>query len=651
MSILDIFKKKEIQEQTEQEKEAAKFFDEMIEEKKKEKTIKNGLDLDFLERRSSVTASEFANFIKENALNTNIGIDISMFIETIKRELIIERGETEMKMKIDPARALLFKLDDDNEITMYYADATKNTVSEVYSEDKPSDEFISKLNKIYKEVNPESPIVKNYSYRKWDVSYLTETDDAKRKELINKNYNDLLDTGFFSESQAKLLAKAMVLNYDINCFANPLYEETYMVELIRSYETEKNKFAEQNLSEEDYKEKITKLEDKYKYMNHFCTRNFKYKFSAPEFYLIKTNAENGTLNKLANDPNLAAYFKFLYYTDQAITQMEPQKINLNNRVFVVKAVGRFATSTSELLTTDISLLEEIKGKDGKTYEKLLYKEQFPKMRPYGSLDEFYKAYSDKYNVKSSVELLNTYINEIRNGISDTTNSNNEIKLDLKDGTTLFIKGMWYSKSSDIDDIEPGVEIYHITSQNKRELIYSEDPRARILSGWDVVIRKAGGIITDERMQSGKDYNIEDEVLAKKEPTKIAPLSPDDFIKRFTKEALEKGSIVTKLPDGTILKFMQNNYRENGVVKQYCEIQKRNGDKYESLYKIKTSPRGPIVAGSMENVLKIVTKAMYKKNLDEILADETKATNAETKKKDVLSKDNKTTNIKNDENVK
>lgn len=616
------------------------------EKREAERTKKNSLDISFLTRNSHESKSEYATFINNNFSQTKNNINGRAFIEKIRAMLFSEKKNS-LTLKIDNARSLIITLDNDTKkLSVDYKDNASGRIFSLF--DKKTENYLAleqKLNKFYMEVNPESSVVKNYTFKKWDISYQGVTDIEQKRKIINNIYNELLDTGFFAEAQARTLAKAMLLDYDINCFANPLYTVGQMEQLILTYgdlkmaaEAKYPLNVEEPQLEENRKliaEVMSKIENKYRDLNQFCSMNFKYKFCDSEFAKVKTAAERGKLTELSLDPNLPAKFKLLYSMDEAAINGVPKKINIGDSVFVVESYFVYSKDKNPIAVNS-KVSREVEGVDGTVRLVPIYTETFGK-KPIGSLEPFYSAYKAKYSITDSMELINMYKAEITNGIKDNTNDNNSMEVKLSNGDTLLIKGIKFYKGeidSEYDVSESkadyGVQIYYKT-KSKTELVYSDKPHDRMIyTNLSTLLRKCGGIISDDRFKSHvvdvdktkgtAERSIADEILSSK-PQQAQPeyLSPEEMYDKYYKMGLDNGSATVDLPNGDALRFKRNIFIKENKVHHYCMVQYKKGNsEFKNIYSITSNSKRQTVRGSKQDVLAIYKAAVYGGNLEQLL---------------------------------
>lgn len=612
--------------------------------KDEERHKKNALDISFLTKNSTESKSEYANFINNNFSNTKNNINGRAFIEKL-RAMLFNSKQKSMTLAIDKARTLVIELDDSTKkLSVGYKDNASGRIFSLF--DKKTENYLAleqKLNKFYMEVNPESAVVKNYEFKKWDTTYQGVTDITKKREIINNIYNDLLDTGFFAEVQARTLAKAMLLDYDINCFANPLYTVGQMEQIILTYGDVKTAAEAKyptNTSSKETNEKneriviqiMSKIENRYRDMNQFCAMNFKYKFCDLEFSEIKKASEKGKLSELAQDPNLPAKFKLLYAINEAAINGIPKKINIGNDVFVVESYFVHDKNKTPL-GVNTKLTKETEDLDGTVRRAPVYTEVFGK-KPAGSLEPFYKAYKETYDISDSMKLLEIYMQEVTNGIKDNTNDNDSMEVELSNGDKLLIKGISYYTENihneyDMTEqnVDFGVQIYY-KNPSKTELVYSDKPKDRtIYTNLSTLLRKCGGIIPNERIKRQSltevgEMSVADEILSQKPSEKESKyLPPEEMYDKYYQMGLDTGSAVVELPNNDSIRFKRDVYLKDGKVHKYCIVQyKKEDGEYKNIYSISSGKDKNIINGSKENVLKLYKAAIYGGDLDKVLSD-------------------------------
>lgn len=488
---------------------------------------------------------------------------------------IIEDDELpNLPIKVDKDRTLIIKdnrsIRDGFNCTVDLIDKKNNTKTQLLGPDGGTEnDFVISLKNIVQELEPvENPDLDEYKYKTWDISYQDLPPD-KRIYAINNVYFEMQRSGLFDNNVLNLLYKLMYNNYDINCFACPLYGHYQIMALALMYESNQTPEYENELRD----------------FNKFCSNNFKYKFSNTEFMSLLDAAHHKTLQQVISDPNFEAEFRLLYYFDKAREDVSGfYKFNIDDITFVAKSIKEGIMNSETKLNDSIlknSLYIETKDENGRTVQKKIYSAD-SNGKIEGSRQFYIDKYNKKHNIKDSSILVDVYMTEVRNAVKDELNLNDQKTLKLKNGDKIEIVGIKYSNVPDYimndDKAIAGCELFYIKGK-ERELIYSDNP-ARQLGNFRVfktLIEKAGGLVNSEKSlkkepkiinayrTSSPTSDIEEKIL--KSEYSHSQNAPEELLKKYINNCSKKEIKEIVLKNNKKLLFKNKTYMEGKEKKQ------------------------------------------------------------------------------------
>lgn len=558
--------------------------------------------------------SEIVTFIKNNFSSIESGAkQLYDKIKSIMKKEHVDKYE----LKIDKNRTFIFETDKENntvpmKVSIY--DKRKNYYDKLlYVDDRKNihgdrklvaDKVAEVLNELGV-VEQEKPDITEYNYRSWDISY-QNCEEPERTEKINKNYFEMKHSGFYDESQLNMLYRLMNLDYDINCFANPLYTVDSLTVLVNLYE-QKNTPEHENL-----------LRD----LNKFCANNFKYPLSTTEFGTVVNAAYHNNLNKLMSNPNINAEFKLFYLFDQAFDTKEPQKYNIGNTVFVIKS--DMSHNDSKITSITNSVFIELPDEKGNTKEELIYQTSTDG-NVKGNLGLFFKMYNEKHAIKDAGALLKVYMDEVRTAVKDDSNLNNRVDLKLNNGDKLIIQGIKYIPGNSYvvisDTLKTGCEIFLEKKNQEPIRVYSDNPSVQIgnLYNLNNLIKQSGGIENESKITK-QNESIEDAILKTEEKQN----GPEEIFEEQKRLAKQNGKSSLKLSNGKTMVFVCRKFKENDEDKEDFAILGMNeqGKREKEFKNIFKGINGIERTGSEEEALKYYKEVEYGKDINEVINNNT-----------------------------
>lgn len=290
------------------------------------------------------------------------------------------------------------------------------------------------------------------SYKTIPTDYREIIDEKKRIGRINEIYLQLAENGLYEKTQLKMLYNLMFCNYDINCFASPLY--TYEQLEILTFLYENNESPEYENFLKDFTE--------------FCTNNFKYKFTNSEFMTLFDAAVDNRLKDLITNPNFEANFRLLYYFDTAAcTDKENPKevrIELGGNTFI--ATSQEYKENGDLRVVNKLYIEGIDS-NGNLQKEEIYSDINGVQS--GDLSLYINAYNKKHQRSDAVDTRTLFVKfmEEKLDIVSKTNSIQELKL-KNDETLLFKKKMFMDNGE--KQFAPCIYLKDINGEIKKKFV-------------------------------------------------------------------------------------------------------------------------------------------------------------------------------------
>lgn len=468
-----------------------------------------------------VEESEFLTAMRNNFSNPQVAI--SGFQAYIFTDMKNNSSRNKI-MKIDSDRYFQFSfVGNSNLLEFFLVDERTASKKEL------DDNTLSKeLYKLFEELHvfSEWKNYEDYQYTLYDTSYQkndeepeTPTQKQERLKKIDQQYFKLKQAGFFTNEQLVMLYKIMHMDYDINCFACPLFSEREMFLLASIF----------SLSVAQDPSERPKLENFLRTFNEFCSNNFKHPFSFSEFGRLFTAANEGRLMEEINDPDFDLLFKLDYLIDSARDAMSNTiNYNIGDKTFLITAIDNYDDDKQYFETHwKVELEDQKTGRpkllfDSKIHELRLHSEPF---------SIFTDAYYKKHKIQDGLEYLNTCMSEIRKRMGQSSSTPEEI-IELNNGNKLKIRGMLYTPGEKKIEyggkIEAGCEIYLYKPNQKPQLVYSDNKAVTIhrLEKLSTIIDANGGINfkdkalkTQFKQEQTTSSSVADEIL-KKEKTNI-----------------------------------------------------------------------------------------------------------------------------------
>lgn len=432
-------------------------------------------------------------------------------------------------VSIDANRYFEFTLiEDGTDMDIFLVNTQKGTRREL-GYDKIREELFSLFEELHafsewKNYKDYKYVLYDTSYQKLDGQVETEEEKQLRYKKIDEQYLKLKRDGFFTEDQLKVLYKLMHMDYDINCFSCPLYSVQQMYFLASIYA-----MASTNVDEKP------KLENFLRSFNEFCSNNFKHQFTISEFSRLFEAANEGKIMDLINHPDFEIVFKLDYLLDAARDSLGGiYKYNLNNQTFIISVSDK--KDLDGYLTETNWKIELEDPNPESTSTTLLYDSTIHEFDLHSEpLNIFTKAYYQKHKIQDQNEFIDVCMNEVRKAIQDENNRNNDMVLDLNDGSKLKISGIIYTEGSEQliygDEASYGCEVFLYKPNREPKLIYSDNSARSFHNAEKIsnVIEAAGGLLSREgffkeqrrqpmpEQKQQREPSIADQILG--EPTK------------------------------------------------------------------------------------------------------------------------------------